>query len=90
MAASKNLTPQQRSLRARLAANTQWSREPDRAGRMAAARKAAEDRFERQVDPDGTLAPEVRAELAASARRAYMQSLALKSSRARAAKKKAA
>jgi hypothetical protein len=41
------------------------------------------DRFDRQVDPDGTLPPEERARRAAHARRAYFQGLALKSARAR-------
>jgi hypothetical protein len=83
MAASTNLTPEQRSLRARIAANTQWANTSDRAARMAPARLAADRRFERQVDPDGVLPPEERARRAASARRAYMQSLALRSAQAR-------
>lgn len=83
MAASTNLTPEQRVLRAKIAANATWAKEPDRAGRMAKVRKAAEDRFEKLVDPDGILLPEERARRAASARRSHMQSLALKSAQAR-------
>lgn len=51
MAASKNLRPEQRSLRASIAAHAQWAGEKDRTERMRPARLAAEKRFERQVDP---------------------------------------
>ncbi|MFI6030505.1 hypothetical protein [Amycolatopsis magusensis] len=88
MAASTNLTPEQRSLRARLAANAQWAREPNRAARMETLRKAAESRFERQVDPAGVLPPAERARRAASAQKAHMQSLALRSAKARKQKAK--
>ncbi|MGH3574069.1 MAG: hypothetical protein ACRDUW_19985 [Pseudonocardiaceae bacterium] len=43
-------------------------------------------RFERQVDPDNTLAPAERARRAEAARRAHMQRLALASSKARRAR----
>jgi hypothetical protein len=42
------------------------------------------ERFERQVDPNGTLPPEERQRRAESAMKAHMQALALKSSRSRA------
>jgi len=41
------------------------------------------DKFERQVDPDGTLDPAERALRAASARKAHFSRLALKSAQAR-------
>jgi hypothetical protein len=47
------------------------------------------DRFERQVDPDGTLPADERAKRAESARKAYFTALALRSSRARAARREA-
>jgi hypothetical protein len=87
MAAPKNMTPEQRSLRARIAAHTQWSLEENRTERTAKARKAAEDRFVDLVDPDRVLPPDERAKRAANARQAYMLKLALASSRARAARK---
>ncbi|PXY20300.1 hypothetical protein [Prauserella endophytica] len=87
MAASKNLTPAQRTLRAQIASHSSWANTADRAARTAAARKAANDRFERHVDPDGVLPPDIRAERAASARRAHMKSLALRSSTKRARRK---
>ncbi|WP_410614861.1 WhiB family transcriptional regulator [Amycolatopsis sp. lyj-109] len=49
------LTPAQRSIRARIAAHTSWSRTEDRTERTAPARRAAPARFERLVDPDGVL-----------------------------------
>jgi hypothetical protein len=79
----EDLTPAQRSLRAKLAAHTSWANTADRAARTAAARKAANERFARQVDPDGTLPPQERAERAENARKAYFTALALRSTRAR-------
>ena len=83
MAASKILTPEQRALRARLAAHTLHAKVADPAAHTAPARKAFLDRFERQVDPEGELAPADRARRAAHARSAYFLSLALKSAQAR-------
>jgi hypothetical protein len=84
-----NLTPAQRSLRARLAAHTSWANTTNRAARTAAARQAALDRFERQVDPDGVLPPHERAVRAAHARKAYFARLALRSAQARRARRAA-
>lgn len=75
--------PVDRTLIAQIAAHTRWSRTPDRAAATAAARKAALDRFERQVDPDGTLDPATRSKLAANARTAYFTNLARLSAAAR-------
>lgn len=52
-----------------------------------AARTAFLARFEREVDPEGLLDPEDRAARAASARKAYMLRLALKSRDARQARR---
>jgi hypothetical protein len=76
-------TPADRRLQASAAANTRWAFTDDRSAATASARKALSDRFEKQVDPDGTLSPDERARRAASARRAHMQRLALKSARSR-------
>jgi hypothetical protein len=83
----KDLTPAQRSLRARIAAHASWANTSDRSARTAAARKAALDRFERQVDPDGVLPAEERTQRAASARKAHFARLALLSARARRSRK---
>lgn len=83
MAASTNLTPAQRSLRASTAAHASWAKTTDRAARTASARRAALARFEDQVDPDRVLPADERERRALSARRAYFRSLALKAVRAR-------
>ena len=88
MAASTNLTPSERVLRARVGAYMSWATTSDRTARTAPARKAALERFERQVDPDGTLPPQERALRAEAARKAYFTQLGLKSAAARRARRK--
>ncbi|BCP05896.1 hypothetical protein P6281_16360 [Mycobacterium sp. 5-140-3-2] len=80
-------TPAERSLQARIASNISWSSTPNRSARTAPARRAFNERFERQVDPDGILLPAERARRAENARKAHFQLLALKSARARRARK---
>jgi hypothetical protein len=80
---SSSLTPTERSLRAQKAGHTSWANTADPSARTAPARKAANDRFETAVDPEGKLKPAERARRAASARKAYMAGLALKSAKAR-------
>jgi len=77
------MSPAERTMRARLAAHVQWSKTPDPTARTAAARRAFLDRFEVEVDPDGTLPPEERHRRAEHARRAHFTRLALASARAR-------
>jgi hypothetical protein len=77
------LTPAERVLRARIAVHTSWANTKDRSARTAPGRRAAMQRFERQVDPDGTLPPAERARRADQAMRAHMARLALKSATAR-------
>lgn len=69
------LTPGQRTQRARLAATSRWAREDGHRGTQA-AREAFLARFERQVDPDGLLAPDERARRAEAAKRAHFQQMA--------------
>lgn len=83
MAASKNLTQVERTLRARAAALRSWASTNDRAARTAPAREAADQRFVDEVDPDRVLAAEERDVRVASARRAHMMSMSRRSSRAR-------
>lgn len=78
-----DLTVSERSLRARLAVHTSWARTKDRAARTAPARRAAMNRFEREVDPDGTLDPAERPRRADHAMRAHMTRVALRSVEAR-------
>ena len=76
------LTPEQRSLRARLAAQSRWAK-TDPVAATTPARDAFMARFEADVDPNRELPAEERARRAESARKAYFTRLALKSSIAR-------
>lgn len=77
------LTPSERKLRAQIAAHTSWANTEDRTARTAAGTAALLGKFERQVDPDGTLDPSERARRAESARKAHFARLAFKSAQAR-------
>src|SRR4051794_19527825 len=77
----------ERTLRARMAAHLLHARITDPAEHTAPARAAFLSRFEREVDPDGTLEPQERARRADHAKKAYFLRLALASRKARAAKK---
>ena len=77
------LTPEQRRLRAQIAAHARWANE-DPTANAARGQAGLTARFEREVDPDGTLDPAERARRVESARRAHFARLALASSRARA------
>jgi hypothetical protein len=88
VAPSAHLTPSQRSQRARIAAHALHAQVEDPRAHTAKARRAFLDRFEREADPTGALDPAERARRAAHLRRRYMTALALKSSRARAARAK--
>ncbi|WP_406399191.1 hypothetical protein OH805_08850 [Streptomyces sp. NBC_00879] len=79
-------TPQHR-LQSRLGAHVSWALTEDRTARTAPAREAFNARFEREVDPAGTLPPAERAVRAEHARKAYYARLAMKSAAARAARK---
>lgn len=75
-------------IRGRIAANQRWSQTPDRTEATEPARQAFMARFEAEVDPDGTLDPELRAKLAENARKAYFQRMALASAKTRQANKR--
>ena len=77
------LSPSEKSLRGEIAAHESWARTKDRSARTAPARRAMLDKFEQQVDPDGTLPPADRAKRAENARKAYFKRLALKSAQVR-------
>ena len=84
MAASKNLTPAEISLRAQLAVHSSWAKTTDRAARTNPGLQAANvTRFEKLVDPDGILSPQERAKRAASARKAHIARMAMASAKAR-------
>lgn len=86
------MTPEQRSLRSRIANHNRWAKASaaEREANTAPARKAFADRWERQVDPDGVLPPDERARRAEHAKKAHFLSMAAKSAQARARKRKAA
>ena len=65
------MTPEQRRLRAQIAANTRWSRPMAREDQAEAARSAFYARLERQVDPQGRLAPDERERRVRAAARAF-------------------
>jgi hypothetical protein len=65
------MTPEQRRLRAQIAANTRWSRPMAREDASEAARSAFYARLERQVDPHGKLPPRERERLVRAAARAF-------------------
>jgi hypothetical protein len=86
MAAPKNMTKEQRVLRSRMGAYAMHAAGKTNTG---PAIKASRSRFEKQVDPDGVLSPEVRAKRADQAWRAHMAAMSLKASQARSAKRAA-
>jgi hypothetical protein len=67
----------------RIAAEISWARTHDRTARTRPARETFLKRFEKEVDPDGTLPPEERQHRAEHAKRAYMLQLAKRSAVAR-------
>ena len=80
--------PNERALRARMAAHLLHAQVRDPAAHTASARAAFLSRFEREVDPDGVLEPAERLRRAEHAKKAYFLRLALASRKARADKKK--
>lgn len=81
-----NLTPEERTLRSRVAAHKSWANTADPAARTAPARAEFDRRFEDEVDPERTLPAAERRRRAAHARKAYFANLALKSAQARRAR----
>lgn len=67
----------------RIGALESWARTEDRTARTEPGRRAFDQRFLDQVDPERVLDPAERARRADFARRAYFQRLALKSAQAR-------
>lgn len=77
-----SLTPEQRVLRARIAAHALHASRDSREV-TASARAAFMSRFEREVDPDGALDPAERARRASHAKTAYFTRLAFRRSKGR-------
>jgi hypothetical protein len=72
-----------KDINGRIAAEISWARTRERSARTRPAREAFLKRFEKEVDPDGTLPPEERRKRAEHAKRAYMFQLAKRSAAAR-------
>jgi hypothetical protein len=78
------LTPQERTLRARIAA---FSLHAQGGTNTLPARQRFFSRFDREVDPEGVLPEGERQKRAAFARKAYYSKLALRSAQSRRARK---
>lgn len=78
-----------RRLIGRIGAHALHAKVKDEGAHTAPARTAFLNRFEREVDPDGTLSPDERARRIEHARKAYFAQLALKSAQARRANREA-
>jgi hypothetical protein len=66
-----------RALRARIAAAERWARTTDRAAGTAPARQGLRAKFEREVDPDGSLSEAEGARRADQLMRAHMMRMSL-------------
>jgi hypothetical protein len=78
-----NTTGAERRIAAQIAAHESWAQTENRSARTLPARNALLDKFEKQVDPDGTLLPAERAKRAENARSAHYRRMALKSAQVR-------
>lgn len=78
--------PTERSITARIGAHARWANTIDRAAALEPARRGMDERFEREVDPDGELPLDVRQKLARSAKSRYYAQLQLKAAKARSAR----
>lgn len=65
-------SPTERRLNARAASLTRWAAEPDRAAAMKPLRDGFLAKLERQVDPEGVLPPQERAQRAERLRLAHL------------------
>lgn len=77
------MTPEERSMRARMASYASWANCHDPAERTRKARDSFMQRFLREVDPEGKLPTEERLRRAEAAKKAYFSRLAYRSARAR-------
>jgi hypothetical protein len=75
-------------LRGTLASYESWANTKDRTARTAPGRAAQLARFEKLVDPDGTMPPEARAKAAVAAKQAHYARMAFLSAKARRAARK--
>jgi hypothetical protein len=76
-------TPEDRALRARIAAAERWGRTVDRCAATAPARRGMRAKFEREADPDGVLAADERARRADQLHYAHMLRMSRAAAQAR-------
>lgn len=77
------MTPEDKRLRASIAANARWAKTSDRKAAATATHDALNTRLAREYGIPDDLKPEEREKRLAYARSAYFKGLALKSARAR-------
>lgn len=77
------LSPAQRKLRAQIAANARWAKEPDRLAATAPGRRAAFEKLLDEVDPGHQLSETERTKRAENLQRSNLLRLSLQSSKAR-------
>ncbi len=77
------LTPTERSIRARIAANTRWAKEPDRLAATAPGRRAAFEKLVNEVDPHRVLTETERLKRVKNAQQAQMARVRLEASKKR-------
>ncbi|GHC88300.1 hypothetical protein GCM10007079_33150 [Nocardiopsis terrae] len=82
------LSDNEKSVRASIAANERWARTADRTANGERGQAGLQARFEKQVDPDGTLDPEIRARMAENAKAAHFKRMQLASAKARSRNKR--
>lgn len=84
------MTPEQRRLRAQIAANARWSRPMAREDHSDVMKEVMRVRLEREVDPEGKLPPAERAKLMRAAARRKSAELNAAKARKRAIQRRAA
>ena len=77
------LTPTERSIRARIAANTRWAQEPDRLAATAPGRRAAFEKLLDEVDPQRVLTEAERLKRVKNAQQAQLARVRLAASKNR-------
>lgn len=77
------LTPTERSIRARIAANTRWAQEPDRLAATAPGRRAAFEKLLDEVDPQRVLTEAERLKRVKNAQQAHLARVRLAASKNR-------
>ena len=77
------LTPEERQMRARIAAHTRWAQDPDRTAATSKGRAGLRAKFEREADPDGILPPDELERRVNHLMKAHMLRMSFKAKQAR-------